>query len=180
MKVRPIIPKLGIRYGIAGGLLAVLSFVVFYYLDQQPWRNLVSFLLDIVIVGFFCVLPIREFKVRYNRGELRFYHGMSIGFLSYVFIGIIYSLFIMLFVLWIEPGYFELYKSVQLEEIEGMKELIMSRVKENPEQFYQQQLDGIKEITKGSLIFDAFVKKVIIGLFLTPIFSIVLRTQRPK
>lgn len=180
MKIRPIIPKIGAQYGAVGAAMAIVSFLTFFYLDQQPWRNLITFLLDIVIVGFFCFLPIKEFKRDHNGGDLHFYHGMTIGFISYLMIGVIYSLFYAVFINFIEPDFIELYKSVQLEEMTGMKEMIMGQVEENPEAFYQEQLDSIKTITKSQLILDALLKKAIIGLFLTPVFSIILRTHRAR
>lgn len=180
MKVRPIIPRIGARYGAAGGVLAIIAYLTFFYLDQQPWRNLISFLLDAVIIGFFCFLPIKEFKRDHNGGELRFYHGMTIGFISYLMIGFIFSLFYAIFINWIEPGFMEMYKQVQHEDMLAMKDMIMSRAKENPEEFFQQQLDSTAVITKSQLILDVFLKKALIGLFLTPIFSIVLRTNKAQ
>ena len=180
MKIRPIIPRIAARYGAVGGLLAVIAYLTFFYLDQQPWRNLISFLLDAVIVGFFCFLPIKEFKRDHNNNELRFYHGMTIGFISYLTVGFIFSLFYAIFINWVEPGFMDLYKAVQMEDMVAMKDLIMSRAKENPEEFYQQQLESISVITKSQLILDVFLKKALIGLFLTPIFSIVLRSHKAR
>jgi len=180
MKIRPIIPKISGRYGLVGGVLAILSFVTFFYLDQQPWRNLISFLLDIVIIGLFCFLPIKEFKRDHNKNELRFYHGMTIGFISYLMTAFVFSIFYALFINVIEPSFMELYKSVQIEDMESMKEMIMGQVDENKEEFFQEQLSAISKITKSQLILDVFLKKAIIGLFLTPIFSIVLRTHKAQ
>ncbi len=180
MKIRPIIPKISGRYGLVGGVLAILSFVTFFYLDQQPWRNLISFLLDIVIIGLFCFLPIKEFKRDHNQNELRFYHGMTIGFISYLMTAFVFSIFYALFINVIEPSFMELYKSVQIEDMESMKEMIMGQVDENKEEFFQEQLSAISKITKSQLILDVFLKKAIIGLFLTPIFSIVLRTHKAQ
>lgn len=180
MKIRPIIPKISGRYGLVGGVLAILSFVTFFYLDQQPWRNLISFLLDIVIIGLFCFLPIKEFKRDHNQNELRFYHGMTIGFISYLMTAFVFSIFYALFINVIEPSFMELYKSVQIDDMESMKEMIMGQVDENKEEFFQEQLSAISKITKSQLILDVFLKKAIIGLFLTPIFSIVLRTHKAQ
>ncbi len=180
MKIRPIISKLGARYGLVGGILTVVAYLTLYYMGLQPWRNLISFLLDIVIVGLFCFLPIREFRADHNNGELRFYHGMTIGFVSYLTVGFVFSMFYAIFTNWIEPSFMEVYRSVQLEEMKGMKDMITSRVDENKEQFFQEQLDAVSTITNSQLILDVFLKKLIIGLFLTPIFSIILRTHKPQ
>lgn len=180
MKIRPIISKTGARYGLVGGVLTIVAYLTLYYLGLQPWRNLISFLLDIAIVGVFCFLPIREFRNEHNSGELRFYHGMTIGFISYLSIGFVFSIFYSVFTNWIEPSFMEVYRTVQLEEMNGMKDMITSRVDENKEEFFQKQLESVSKITNSQLILDVFLKKLIIGLFLTPIFSIILRTHKAQ
>ena len=180
MKIRPIVSRIGARYGLVAGVLAVVAYLTFYYLGLQPWRNLISFLVDIVIIGLFCFIPMREFKLEHNQGEFRFYHGMSIGFVSYLSVALVSSIFFAVFINWIEPSFMDTYKIVQLEEMKGMKEMITSRVDENPEEYFQKQLDAIASITKSQLILDVFLKKAIIGLFMTPILSLVLRTHKAQ
>jgi len=177
MKIRPIIPKIAANYGLAGGLLAAVAFITFFYLGHQPWRNLISFILDTIIIGVFCFLPMKEFKTHHNEGSFRFYHGMTLGFVSYLMISFVFALFYFVFIFWIEPSFIELYKNIQKEDMMNMKDLIMSTVEEGKEEHFQNQLNGISDITKSQLILDVFLKKAIIGLVLTPIFSIVLRTQ---
>lgn len=177
IKIRPIIPKIAANYGLVGGLLTIVAFLTFYYLGHQPWRNLISFILDTIIIGIFCFLPMKEFRTHFNDGSFRFYHGMTLGFITYLMIAFVFSLFYFVFIFWIEPSFIELYKSIQKEDMMNMKELIMSTVEEGKEEHFQKQLAGIDDITRSQLVLDVFLKKAIIGLVLTPIFSIVLRTQ---
>lgn len=177
MKIRPIIPKIAANYGLVGGLLTVVAFITFFYLGHQPWRNLISFILDTLIIGIFCFLPMKEFKSHHNAGSFRFYHGMTLGFVSYLMISFVFAIFYFLFTYWIEPSFLELYKEIQKEDMMNLKELIMSTVEEGKEEHFQKQLNGINDITRSQLILDVFLKKAIIGLVLTPIFSIILRTQ---
>ncbi len=177
MKIRPIIPKIAANYGLVGGLLTVVAFITFFYLGHQPWRNLISFILDTLIIGIFCFLPMKEFKSHHNAGSFRFYHGMTLGFVSYLMISFVFAIFYFLFTYWIEPSFLELYKEIQKEDMKNLKELIMSTVEEGKEEHFQKQLNGINDITRSQLILDVFLKKAIIGLVLTPIFSIILRTQ---
>ena len=178
IKINPAIPKLGVKYGLVGGAMAILSFLVFFYLEQQPWRNLISFILDVLIVGVFCFLPIKDFKSSFNRDELRFYHGMTIGFISYLTVSFAFMVFYTVFINWVEPYFIIQYKQIQKEDMVNMKDLILAGVEDNPEEFFQSQLSMIDAITKSQLILDVFLKKLVIGLFLTPIFSIVLRTRQ--
>jgi hypothetical protein len=152
MKINPVIPRLAFRYGLAGGVMAIVAFLVFFYLGQQPWRNLISFLIDILIIGLFSFLTIKDFRSNYNNGELRFYHGMSLGFICYTTVAFVFAAFYFVFMQWIEPDFLSVY--------------------------FSEQLASLEKITKSSLIFDSFLKKLIFGIFLAPIFSIVLRTRQ--
>ncbi len=178
MKGNPNIRKVATKYGAAGGAMIVLAFLVFYYMGMQPWRNLISFILDVVIIGFFLVLAIREFKVNFNYNELRFYHGMSIGFLTFFVIAGIYSIFYGVFINWVEPNFLPEYIDLAIEDLNGRKELLTENIEGDPEEFFAEQIQGIKEITKSKLILDAFIKRLLIGFFLTPMISIVFRTPQ--
>lgn len=178
MKINPNIRKVATKNGAAGGAMIVLAFLVFYYIGMQPWRNLISFILDVVIIGFFLILSIREFKVNFNGNELRFYHGMSIGFLTFFVTAGIYGIFYGVFINWVEPDFLNEYISLAIEDLNGRKELLTENIEGDPEVFFEEQIQGIREITKSQLIFDAFIKRVLIGFFLTPMISIVLRTPQ--
>ncbi|OEK03421.1 hypothetical protein BFP97_18695 [Roseivirga sp. 4D4] len=178
MKINPIIPRLSFRYGLAGGLMAIVAFLVFFYLDQEPWRNLISFMLDILIVGLFSFLSIKDFRSNYNNGELRFYHGMSLGFICYSTIAFVFAIFYLVFMQWIEPDFLNMFIETAKSDMELRKDMILQGVESDPEIYFAEQLASLDKITKSSLIFDSFLKKLIFGIFLTPIFSIVLRTRQ--
>lgn len=178
MKINPVIPKLSFRYGLAGGLMAIVAFVVFFYLGQQPWRNLISFMLDILIVGLFSFLTIKDFRSNYNNGELRFYHGMSLGFICYSTIAFVFAVFYLIFMQWIEPDFLTLFVDTAKSDMVLRKDMILQGVETDPELYFAEQLASLDDITKSSLIFDSFLKKLIFGIFLAPIFSIVLRTRQ--
>lgn len=178
MKIDPNIRKVAGKYGLAGGTMIVLAFLVFFYIDMQPWRNMVSFILDVVIIAFFLVLAIREYKVLYRGGELRFYHGMSIGFLCFLTIAGVYAVFYGLFINFIEPDFLQNYIVLAIEDYEGRKELLTENIEGDPEEFFNQQLEGIRSITKSKLVLDAFFKRTLIGFFLTPMISVIFRTPQ--
>lgn len=178
MKINPVIPKLAIRYGLAGGLMAIVAYVVFFYLGQQPWRNLLSFILDILIIGLFSFLTIKDFRSNYNNGELRFYHGMTLGFICYTTIAFVFAVFYFAFMQWIEPDFLNLFIDTAKSDMELRKDMILQGVESDPQAYFSEQLASIDQITRSSLIFDSFLKKLIFGIFLAPIFSIVLRTRQ--
>ena len=156
--------------------MAIVAFLVFFYLGQQPWRNLISFLIDILIIGLFSFLTIKDFRSNYNNGELRFYHGMSLGFICYTTVAFVFAVFYLVFMQWIEPDFLNLYIETAKSDMLLRKDMILQGVEVDPDVYFSEQLGTIDEITKSSLIFDSFLKKLIFGIFLAPIFSIVLRT----
>lgn len=175
IKINPRLSKLSGVYGLTAAGLTIVAFLVFYYLDQQPWRNLMSLILDMVLIGIITFVATKDFRDNENQGELRFYHGMTIGFFIYAITALLFSLFYWLFITVITPDFMDVYQSSMREFLESRKDIIVAN---GSEEGFQQQLDGLKDITSSSLALDAFGKKVISGLFLAPIFSIVLRTRQ--
>lgn len=178
MKLNPNISKVAIKYGLSGAAMVILAFLVFYYIGMQPWRNLISFILDVVIIAFFLVMSMREFKVLYNGGEFRFYHGMSIGFITFFVVAGLYGLFYGLFIGLIEPEFLTNYIELAIEDLNGRKALLTESIEGDPEEFFQEQIQGIREISKSQLVMDAFFKRALIGFFLTPMLSVIFRTPQ--
>jgi hypothetical protein len=174
-KISPPLRNLGLRYGLVTALLSIMAFVVFYIMGQQPWRNLVSFLLDIFVIGVFLFLSIKDYKSNVNSGELRFYQGMTVGFIVYFISALGFSLFYMVLIQWIEPDFLSDYIRVAQEDLIARKEMIIAGLSEES---YNEQFSKMTETTTQVLVVDAFIKRVLIGLVLTPVFSILLRTHQ--
>lgn len=158
--------------------MMILAFTVFYLLGQQPWRNLISFLLDAIIIGFFLVLAMRDFKVNQNKGELRFYHGMTIGFLGFTFMALIYALAYALFVYVISPEFIITYIELAVEDLNSRKAILTESIDQDPDEFMAVQIANVKAITRSQIVLDLFIKRILIGFFLTPVISIVFRTPQ--
>ena len=154
--------------------LTIVAFLVFYYLGQQPWRNLISMVLDVLLIGGFCFAVIKDFKVNYNDGELRLYHGMTLGFISYLVVAVGFSLFYWIFMKVIAPEFMSEYIRLATEDMINRKDLM---VKAMGEANYHEQLSLLKSTTAGVVILDAFIKKMIAGFVLTPVFSVIMRTS---
>ena len=174
MKVNPTLIRLPIKYGLFSMGLIIVAFLVFYYLGQQPWRNLLSMVLDVLLIGGFCFAVIKDFKTNYNNGELRFYQGMTLGFISYLLVALGFSIFYWFFMKVIAPDFIAEYISLAMEDMVNRKDLM---IKAMGEESYHKQLSLLKETTVSVIIGDAFIKKVIAGFILTPVFSVVMRTS---
>lgn len=175
IKINPRLTRLSGGYGLMAAGLTIVAFLVFFYLDMQPWRNLLSLVLDIILIGVVSFIATKDFRDNENQGELRFYHGMTIGFIIYTATALLFSLFYFLFITVITPDFMELYRSSMVEFLESRKEFIIANASEES---YQQQVAALSEVSASGLSLDAFGKKIISGLFLAPVFSIVLRTRQ--
>ncbi len=174
MKINPAIPKLSFKYGVVGGILAFVAFLVFHYIGLTP-GNLLSFIATLIVVGMFTFLPMKDFKSNVNNGEFRFYHGMTIAFISYLTIASIYGILFWVFMELIEPDYLATKISILKDNFINQKE---QRIEEFGLEEYERQLRGLDQITVSAEIISEFAKRVFFGLFLAPIFSIVLRTRQ--
>jgi hypothetical protein len=175
MKINPRLVKVSGAYGLTTSLITVIAFLSFYYLGQQPWRNTLSLIIDVVVIGTMTFMATKDFRDNENGGELRFYHGMTVGFIIYTATALIFSLSYTLFMAVIEPDFLEIYRQSMQEFLESRKEMLIAN---GSEESYQAQVEGLKDVTISGLALDAFGKKVISGLFLAPIFSVVLRTRQ--
>lgn len=174
MKIRPIIPRIGMQYGAVGGIMLMLAFVVFHYVGIPGW-SLITLLMSVVVIGFFTFLPIKEFKKYHNGGELRFYHGMSISFMSFITMALVFTLLYIIFINYIEPAYLQ-------DKLEFQRDLVISQKEQWIAQFgeesFNSRVEGLQTISMFDDIWSEFVKRVLIGFFLAPIFSIILRTHK--
>lgn len=174
MKINPAIPKLSFKYGVAGGVLAIVAFLVFHYIGLPP-GSLISMIGTLIVVGMFTFLPMKDFKSNINNGEFRFYHGMTIAFISYLTIAAVYGILYWIFIELIEPDYLS-------NKILSIRESLIDQKEQMADDFgleeYQRQLNGLDAISVSSEIISEFAKRLFFGLFLAPIFSIVLRTRQ--
>lgn len=175
MKINPRLVKVAGGYGLTASVITIIAFLTFFYLEQQPWRNTLSLIMDVIIIGTMTFVATKDFRDNENGGELRFYHGMTIGFVIYAATALVFALFYTLFMTVIQPDFLELYRQSMQEFLESRKEMLIAN---GSEESYETQLAGLKDVTVSGLALDSFGKKVISGLFLAPIFSVILRTRQ--
>ena len=175
MKINPLLVKLPAKYGLFGFLLTTLSFIVFYYVGLQPWRNLISLVLDAILVGGFCFVAIKDFKTNHNNDVLSFYHGMTLGFFTYMTIALCFGIFYRIFMDLIEPEFINNYIELAKEDMISRKEII---VKGLSEESYNENFKKLDNTNSSVLMLDAIIKKALVGLLITPVFSVILRSHR--
>jgi len=159
-----------LRYGGIGGILVILLFMIFYFLGKNPIVEIK--LVDILILAVFIFFSLKEFRDSHNNRKLHFWQGVSGGMITYFSIAIISALFILVLVVVIDPTITTDYIQSRIALIDENKAKLVENINE---QAYLDALAGVKKTTPMDLAFDDFLKKSIIGLFLTIIIAVILR-----
>ncbi len=159
-----------LKYGAIGGGLVIILFLVFYFLGKNPIIE-IKFV-DILLLGIFIFFCLKEFRDRHNNRELHFWQGVTGGMITYFTIAIISSIFILILLVIIDPNLTTNYIESRIALLNENKDTLIESINE---QAYIDAVAGVKETTPLDLAIDDFLKKSIIGLFLTIIIAVILR-----
>ena len=159
-----------VKYGIIGGGVVILLFMAFYFLDLNPLVNIK--MVDVLILSIFIFFALKEFRDRYNHRELHFWQGMTGGVINYLTIAIVSAIFIYVMTVMIDPDMTTNYIISRIEVLNENKQTLVDTMDEKT---FQDAMAGVKETTGFDLALDDFLKKSIIGLFLTIIIAVILR-----
>ena len=162
--------RVPLRFGSVGGLVSIALFVALYLLDKNPLVTIR--IADVFIIPIFIFFGIREFKDYYNQRKLRFWQGMSIGIATYVIIALLSAICVFIIVYFVDDALFQDFVSNSVSDLLDKKEAL---VEQFGEESFNATLEKTSSMKKIHLPVDDFIKKCIIGLFLTIVFSIILR-----
>lgn len=157
------------QFGALGGILSVISFYFLSYLYPDP-TNL-NLLFGYVLVPVALFLSIKFFKDYSNSGFLSFSEGMTVGFVTYILLGILSTLGIWL-ILNFSPELFEMIKSQKLAVLAGSKETIVSQLGENS---YLVTEENMKDLSPLDIAVNDGLWKIVPGMFFSIIISIIFR-----
>jgi len=158
------------RYGIIGGGVVVLLFIIFYLLEMDPLVNIK--MIDMLILAIFIFFALKEFRDRYNNRELHFWQGMTGGVVNYVTIAIISSVLILVMTVIIDPEMTTNYIESRIQLLNENKQTLIETMDEDT---FLEAVAGVEKTTPIDLALDDFLKKSVIGLFLTIIIAVILR-----
>lgn len=170
---RPLL-RVPVKYAVVGGFLNIVLFFTLIFFDQnplvthKPFKLLFDFLMLFVFI-FFCI---KEFKVYYNQNELRFWQGMTLGFFTFVYIALITSLFLLLY-LSASPDMLQDYIAQQTAVIISNKDNIIDMY---GEQLYRQWLADMKLVTVADFAGEEFLTKFGLGFFVSLLISVAMRS----
>lgn len=164
--------KVAIKFGLIGGLLAVTLFIILYALDQNPLLSTKKIPFGIILIPLLVFFSIKEFRDYFNGRELRFWQGIVTGFVNFLIIALISSVFIFAFL--------NFYDQELLQDLINFNIINFERNKEGfietfDEATYNNVLADIRKTTVHHIALDDFTRKMLIGFISTFIISIFLR-----
>ena len=164
--------KVPAKFGLIGGLLAAILFIVLYAVGQNPLLSTKKIPFGIILIPLLVFFSIKEFRDYFNGRELRFWQGVVIGFVNYLIIALISSTFIFVFL--------NYYDQELLQELINFNILNFERNKSGfietfDQDTYDKVLADIRKTTVHHIALDDFTRKMLIGFISAFIISIFLR-----
>ena len=172
MKISNPLIAVPVKYGFVGGMLSILVFVLVYQLDRNPLTVYGNFDFSFLLFPIFIAFSLKDFRDNWNDKSMKFWQGMTIGFINYSAIAIISAIFIFLFLTFIDHTLLTEYISDRSLLIVEMKD---EMIKTMGQAVYETTYREVQETTAYVIALDDFLKKVFIGLFLTIILSVIFR-----
>lgn len=116
--------SIAFKYGIVGGLIGIIVFVVqdFTGISSDPSLSWIGTVLSIVISAAIITVGHNEFK-KNGDGFMNYGEGLGLGTLISLVSSIISSIFVYIYVSFINPAFLE---NVRLQQIEAMEKQGMS------------------------------------------------------
>jgi hypothetical protein len=161
--------KSAYQFGALGGVLSVISFYALSFLYPDP-TNL-NLLFGYILVPVSIFLSIKFFKDDSNGGFLSFSEGMTVGFVTYILLGILSMLGIWL-ILNLSPDLFEVIRTTKLEVLLQSKDTIVSQVGEDS---YMATAASMEKLSTWDIAFNDAIWKIVPGMFFSIIISIIFR-----
>ncbi len=167
--------KVSLKYGITGFAVLLFSYFILSAFGVNPLLDISSFFFDGFIFFWFIYFAQKEYKDYRNDGILHFWQGMTISFFVYAIISILYLIFLITKMNF-DSSVLERYILETTRLLGDQKNMIISRL---GQEVFNQQMERVKNITVSEVIFSVFVKKIAVGLLISPVVSIILR-KRPS
>ncbi|MFP4092717.1 MAG: DUF4199 domain-containing protein, partial [Cyclobacteriaceae bacterium] len=125
-----------------------------------------------LIVPFFVFFSIKEFKKYYNGGFLHFWQGMTLGFVAYMTLALVYSIFLWVYLELIDP---DLLQEYVVNRVEMMNVSRDKMVEQLGEETFTEALGQLKNVRPSDMALDAFFRNVFAGMFITIIIAVAMR-----
>ncbi|WP_109832259.1 DUF4199 domain-containing protein [Reichenbachiella versicolor] len=163
-----------IKFGLIGSGIYMFIFMIYYFSGANPLVEM--YIINIFILPIFLYFGIREFRDYRNGSLLSFGQGMSLGVILYVLIATLTSAFTFVFLEFIDSSLVENFIQVRIDDLVSNKD---KTVEELGQEMFNEQVMKIENNDAKDLVLDSFLKRVLLGFFLTTVISLVMKkTER--
>ncbi|TXK48600.1 DUF4199 domain-containing protein [Pontibacter qinzhouensis] len=166
---QPSVASVALKYGLAGGVIAVLYSAILMIFGQSTNKWL-AFLSYFILVGAM-VVAMQQFK-KENQGFMSYGQGLGLGTLVATIIGVLSGVFTVIYTTFVDPDYMANIMDQQRMELEdrGMSD---------------EQIDAALAIGESmSGPFMTLVMSIfgfaLIGLLLSLVISAIMKKNRPQ
>jgi len=167
--------KIAIRYSIIAISFVFLMFFILILLEKNP----VIYISNIIFMGplmaVFLFLSVKAYK-DLNQYSLRFWQGFSLGMLFTLFFSILYASLLIVYGDFFDQIYFDEYRQMITEKLMEGKAMLVDKLGEDGFQDYLKSGQSSNKRIVGSLTFN----NILIGIVVTPLISLFMRTTEPK
>ncbi|MFY0653721.1 MAG: DUF4199 domain-containing protein [Cyclobacteriaceae bacterium] len=161
-----------LKFGFFGAVMVVILFFLLYFTGANPLLDMKMF--DFFILPIFLFFATKEFRDTHNSRQAEFWHGMTVGFVTYLTYALTATVVLVLFLFLADQQIFDDYVINTVAEATKNKEQTIEKLGEAA---YNETLIKLKETSKTDVILDFLIKKLIIGLMLTIMIAVIMRRK---
>jgi len=156
--------SVGLKYGLVGSVIAIGLFFAMKGLGENPliWTTPKLVVYSIIFI-LFPLLALAEFRRYHWEGKWKFWYGLVLGIVVYGTICL--STFLATYVVMlVDNSLATSYKEASLQSLESRQSAFLEQFGEVQ---YAQTKEAVTTITAVEIAFDDFLKKLLLGFFLT-------------
>lgn len=165
-----------LRFGLIGAIFNILAILTVFYLGQHPllMNPLVNG--QLVLFGLIIFVSFKYFKDQYTGGILHFWQGLAIGLFAYIVMSTAIAIFIYIFSDIENSKFLSEFIRLKTNELTLNKEAYLE-ARGVGEDAFNRALNILPATKPIHLALLYIRQSMLIGLFLTIIFSIIMRNK---
>jgi hypothetical protein len=161
-----------LKFGLMGGILIVILFVVMVFFEINPLVASKKLDFGFIILPIFIFFSVKEFRDFKNEGKLRFWQAIALGMLTLFILSALSAIIVWSFLSLFSDDFLKQYIIDRTYLLEEYKPMILESTSE---EVYERTFKDLQNVTPAILAFDDFIKKIFTGIFITLIISVILR-----
>jgi hypothetical protein len=163
--------SIGLKYGLIAGVFSSIATLFLNYSGLEPLVNLHLLFVDGLLLFLVISVAQKEFKFYVSGGLQTFGEGMSIGFFVYAGMAVFFALFILVFGS-IDASFMEDYRASVINQLHQLPQSELDKLAPD---FIEEQRAKIDSYKLYHVAMDGFVKKLLTGLIISPIVSVLFK-----